>query len=158
MKVASSTLEELSDGHFQPVIDDPFGSASGVNRMAVRRLILCTGKIAHELEGDERRKGRADLAIARVELLYPYPEDEIRGIIASYPNLERITWVQEEPRNMGAWEHMHRELSRTLPHGVRLEYVGRARRASSSEGYPKAHQTEQQRVIAAAFDQGSASE
>ena len=156
MKVASSTLEELATGHFEAVIDDPVGSASAADRMAVKRLILCTGKIAHELEGDERRRNRPNLAIVRVELLYPYPEDEIRGIIASYPNLERITWVQEEPRNMGAWEHMQRELSRTLPHGVRLEYVGRPRRASPSEGYPKAHQTEQERLVAAALAGGSA--
>ncbi len=146
----------LADGHFQSVIDDPYGSASGANRMAVKRLILCAGKIAHELEGDQRARAattsRSPGSSCSTRPGGRHPRDDR---LVPEPRAGS-TWVQEEPRNMGAWERMHRELSRTLPHGVRLEYVGRARRASSSEGYPKAHQTEQERVLAAAFDQGSA--
>jgi 2-oxoglutarate dehydrogenase E1 component len=72
--------------------------------------------------------------------------------MASYPNLRSVTWVQEEPRNMGAWEFVRLQLEAALPDGVTLEYVGRARRASPSEGYPQAHQAEQERLLAAALD------
>jgi 2-oxoglutarate decarboxylase len=150
-RAATSRLEELSGGGFQPVIDDPRREGSAAQRLAVTRLILCSGKVFHELDGHEERAGLEHLAIGRVELLHPYPETELRAVLASYPNLERVTWVQEEPRNMGAWEYIRRQHTRILPDGVRLEYVGRARRASPSEGYPQAHQAEQRRLVADAL-------
>lgn len=145
LKSASSRLEELSGGAFQAVIHD-----AAVNEPAkVRRLILCSGKIAHELDAHESRQGRDDLAVARVELLYPFPIDELRELIAGFPNLQEVMWVQEEPRNMGAWEYMRRNgnLVALLPEGVALTYEGRPRRASTAEGYPQAHQSEQERVV-----------
>jgi 2-oxoglutarate dehydrogenase E1 component len=147
-KSASSTLKDLSEGRFQPVIDD----ARVVDRDAITRLILCSGKVFHDLDSHAGRADRSELAIARVELLYPFPKEDIRELTASYPNLETVTWVQEEPRNMGAWEFVRLQLERDLPDGVGLKYVGRARRASPSEGYPQAHQAEQERLLAAAVD------
>jgi 2-oxoglutarate dehydrogenase E1 component len=76
----------------------------------------------------------------------------VAELLAGYPRLERVTWVQEEPRNMGAWEFIRLQLERQLPDGVQLGYTGRARRASPSEGYPQAHQAEQERLLNAAIN------
>jgi 2-oxoglutarate dehydrogenase E1 component len=148
-KSAASRLEDLSEGGFQTVLDDPRTAGS---RDAVTRLILCSGKIFHELDGRAGREAHPELAIARVEMLYPFPDDGATALFASYPALKSLAWVQEEPRNMGAWEFVRLQLERLLPEGVRLEYVGRARRASPSEGYPQAHQAEQERLLAAALN------
>ena len=115
-------------------------------------MILCTGKVFHDLDARPERAERDELAIARVEMLYPFPKTEIAELLASYPALKQVTWVQEEPNNMGAWEFARRHLKRLLPEGVSLNYVGRARRASPSEGYPQAHQAEQERLLSAALN------
>ena len=87
------------------------------------------------------------MAIARVELLYPFARDQIRELIASYPNLKEIVWAQEEPQNMGAWSVMSRRMPELVPEGVEFRYVGRPQRASPSEGYPAAHRSEQERIV-----------
>jgi 2-oxoglutarate dehydrogenase E1 component len=148
-KSASSTLEDLTDGAFRPVFDD---ARTAERRAQVTRLVLCSGKVFHELDGHSERDDHPELAIGRVELLYPFPEDRIAELLASYPNVRSLTWVQEEPRNMGAWEFIRLQLERMLPDGVALDYVGRGRRASTSEGYPQAHQAEQERLLAAALN------
>ena len=149
LRAASSALDELVNGLFEPVIADP----AVEDPAAVRRLILCSGKIFHELEGHALRPEQRDLAIGRVELLYPFPEYELVELLATYPSLERVIWVQEEPRNMGAWDYMRRRrlLPALLPDGIELEYEGRPRRASSSEGYPQAHSHEQDRILESAL-------
>jgi len=113
----------------------------------VRTLLLCTGKIHWELQGHELREHAPDLAIARVELLDPLPLDEILELVAGYPNLERLFWVQEEPRNMGAWGHVQRPIGLARPYEVSWEYIGRPGRASPSEGYKGSHVIEQERII-----------
>ncbi|MEW6582719.1 MAG: multifunctional oxoglutarate decarboxylase/oxoglutarate dehydrogenase thiamine pyrophosphate-binding subunit/dihydrolipoyllysine-residue succinyltransferase subunit, partial [Actinomycetota bacterium] len=140
---AACRLEDLTDGGFRPVIDD----ASVTDRDAVTRLILCTGKIFHELDGHKSRAGATDLAIARIEMLYPFPYDEVRSLVAGYPNLTDVHWVQEEPRNMGAWEFVAGRIRSQLPEDIELSYLGRDNRASPSEGYPQSHQVEQERII-----------
>jgi 2-oxoglutarate dehydrogenase complex dehydrogenase (E1) component-like enzyme len=147
MKSASSHIDELTSGGFRSVLDDPRVE----DRSAVRRLILCTGKVAHDLDARPERAEHPEIAVARVELLYPFPEEVLREVLAQYPSLEHVTWVQEEPANMGPWDFMRWQIEAILPQGVDLGYVGRARRASPSEGYPQAHQTEQERLLAAAF-------
>ncbi|HMT21183.1 MAG TPA: 2-oxoglutarate dehydrogenase E1 component, partial [Promineifilum sp.] len=96
-----SSLRELAEGHWQPVIDDPQASA---NRAAVRRLILCSGKIYIDMISDKRRVERGDIALVRVEQLYPFPAEEITTILDSYPNAAEVVWLQEEPANAGAWD------------------------------------------------------
>ncbi|MCB0882650.1 MAG: multifunctional oxoglutarate decarboxylase/oxoglutarate dehydrogenase thiamine pyrophosphate-binding subunit/dihydrolipoyllysine-residue succinyltransferase subunit [Thermoleophilia bacterium] len=143
-KAATATLDELVNGAFQWVIDDPTVD----DRDAVTTVALCSGKIYHELQGSKKRPERPDLAIARVEMIYPFPRREIRELLASYPNLKQVLWVQEEPANMGPWDYMNPRLRvKVMPKGVTLDYRGRARRASPSEGYPQAHQAEQERII-----------
>ncbi len=94
-------------------------------------------------------------AIVRVELLSPLPIDEIIGVLASYPNLKSVVWVQEEPQNMGARAHVRRRIVKKLPHGVAdVDYVGRPYRASPSEGYGGAHAVEQERIVKTALAEG----
>jgi 2-oxoglutarate dehydrogenase E1 component len=141
-----STLRELAEGSLQRVIDDPTAHA---RRDKVTRLLLCTGRIYYDITGHELYAGNEQVAVARVEMLYPFPREEIVELIASYPNLTEILWVQEEPKQMGARRFMFtRNRERELvPEGVKLDYVGREYRASPGEGYPAAHRLEQDRIV-----------
>jgi 2-oxoglutarate dehydrogenase E1 component len=141
LKEASSTLEQLTAGGFQPVIDDPV-----TDREAVRRLVLCSGKVYYDVVGHDQRQAATHVAVARIEQLYPFPVDAAASVTHAYPRLEEIVWAQEEPQNMGAWRAIRHRLEESLPAGVRLRFVGRPWRASPSEGYPTAHLLEQDRI------------
>jgi multifunctional 2-oxoglutarate metabolism enzyme len=145
---AGSTLAELTEGRFHYVLDDP---AAGDRRSKVERLVLCSGKIYHEMDASDRRAAADDVAIARVELLYPFARDQLAEVIASYPNLQQVVWVQEEPKNMGAWKVMSRRMPELLPEGMQLGYIGRPERASPGEGYAGAHALEQERIVLSAL-------
>jgi 2-oxoglutarate dehydrogenase complex dehydrogenase (E1) component-like enzyme len=145
LKEASSTLADLVDGSFLHVIDD-----SSAEKSAVRRLILCSGKIYYDLLGHEAHTAAQGIAIARVEQLYPFPTDTVRALISSYPSLAEVVWAQEEPQNMGPWRSIRHRLEETSAE-VPLRYVGRPWRASPSEGYPTAHGIEQDRIARAAL-------
>jgi 2-oxoglutarate dehydrogenase E1 component len=147
LPVASSRLEELSEGRFQPVLSEP-----GVDPSQVTRLVLCSGKIYYDLIGHAARKDNPGVAIGRVELLYPFPQAEILSLVASYPRLREVLWVQEEPRNMGARAYMSPRLLQILPEPLEFGYVGRPERAASGEGYPVAHAQEQNRIVSTALD------
>jgi multifunctional 2-oxoglutarate metabolism enzyme len=149
---ASATVEELTKGQFQFIIDDP---AATERREKVKRLVLCTGKVYWDIDASERRATAEDVAIARVELLYPFAKEQLSELIASYPNLEEIVWAQEEPRNMGCWKVMSRRMPDLLPEGVELGYVGRPTRASPGEGYSIAHAREQERIVLTALTPGA---
>ena len=151
-KDAACRLEDLVDGAFQKIIDDPRAID---RRDQVTRLLLCSGKIYYDLDAAGAREGATDVAIARVELLYPLPEERLKNLFLSYPNLSEVTWVQEEPRNMGAWTFVPRRLERILPPSVTLYYVGRSARSSPAEGYPQAAKVEQQRIVTEAFFPGA---
>ena len=148
---ATSGVAELSEGRFQPVLAEV-----DHDRSRVRRLILCSGKIYYELAAHEMREDNPYVAIGRVELLYPFPQAEILALAESYPALEEVVWVQEEPRNMGARAHMGPRLMQILPMGLKFGYIGRPERAASGEGYPVAHANEQNRIITTALDVGEA--
>jgi 2-oxoglutarate dehydrogenase E1 component len=149
---AAATPAQLSEEHFHFILDDP---TSAERREKVERLVLCTGKIYFDLDGSERRESAENVAIARVELLFPFAKDQLTELIASYPNLKEVTWVQEEPRNMGCWKVMSRRLPDVLPEGVELGYVGRPIRASTGEGYSAAHAREQERIVLTALTPGA---
>ncbi len=146
LKDASSTLDDLAGGSFAPVIDDP-----GADKSVVQRLVLCSGKIYYDLAGHEERAGATTVAIARLEQLYPFPTVQLAGLLASYPELAELVWAQEEPLNMGAYRSIRHRLEDALEEAVsrvvHLRYVGRAWRASPSEGYPTAHLVEQDRIV-----------
>jgi 2-oxoglutarate dehydrogenase E1 component len=145
---ASSSLAELTDSNFQLVLDDP--TAEG-RREKVERLVLCSGKIYYDIDGNEKRATAEEVAIARVELLYPFASDQIEELIGSYPNLKEIVWTQEEPKNMGAWSVMWRRMPALIPEGVDFGYIGRPQRASPGEGYSAAHAREQERIVLTAL-------
>jgi len=148
VKEAVSTLDELAKGRFRRVIDDP---TTATRREEITTLLLCTGKIYYELTGHPLRQEAGNLAIARLELLDPFPLDEVMQLFKSYPKLNQIFWVQEEPMNMGAWYHLARRIGKRRPYDIRWDYIGRPRRASPSEGFSGAHQIEQERIITTAL-------
>jgi 2-oxoglutarate dehydrogenase E1 component len=141
---ATSTVDEFVNGGLHLVLDDPTLPGS---REEVTRLALCTGKIYYDIANHESRPEAKHVAIARIELLYPFPEAELKELFASYPNLKEILWVQEEPKNMGSRAFMRPRLEEILPEGVIWDYVGREMRASPGEGYPVAHRREQDRIV-----------
>jgi 2-oxoglutarate dehydrogenase E1 component len=155
--LAASTLDQLAAGEFQEVLDDPRRAETS---KSVTRLVLCSGKLAVELDSAPQREEAADVAIARVELLAPFPDAEIVRVLERYPNLTEIIWAQEEPRNMGAWTYVEprlRELLQAQAQGDRVErllplrYAGRPERASPAEGSLDRHGVEQARIIQAAL-------
>src|SRR6185437_5751738 len=142
LKDATSTLADLSDGGFRPVLDD-----ARAGKDAVRRLIFCAGKVYFDLAGHELHAAVTEnVAIARIEQLYPFPTEAVREVVGSYPSLDEVLWVQEEPQNMGAWRSIRHRLEEATGQ-VPLRYVGRPWRASPSEGYPTAHLIEQDRIV-----------
>src|SRR5213083_785623 len=145
---ASSRLEDLTTGRFSPVLDD---ATAADRRDAVRRLILCSGKVYYDLTLAPARVQATQVAIGRVELLYPFPSEELVTLIRRYPNLREIVWVQEEPRNMGPQKFMLPQLRELVGPEVTVRDIGRPERSSPAEGYPAAHQAEQARIVAAAF-------
>ncbi|HXF30964.1 MAG TPA: multifunctional oxoglutarate decarboxylase/oxoglutarate dehydrogenase thiamine pyrophosphate-binding subunit/dihydrolipoyllysine-residue succinyltransferase subunit, partial [Solirubrobacterales bacterium] len=148
---ASSTMEDLTDGEFRHILDDP--TVEG-RREKVERLVLCQGKIYYDMDASPRRAEAENVAIARVEMLYPFAKTRLEEVIAGYPNLKEIAWVQEEPRNMGAWKVMSRRFPQVLPEGIDLTYIGRPGRASPGEGYAAAHALEQERIALTALTPG----
>jgi 2-oxoglutarate dehydrogenase E1 component len=146
---ASGNLDAMATGAFAPVIDDP----RIADRNAVERLILCSGKIYHDLVAHASYTALKRTAIARIELLAPLPAAEINKVIAGYPKLKKIVWVQEEPKNMGARAFVRRRLLESKRDGFDIEYIGRGYRASPSEGYAGQHAVEQERILAAALSE-----
>jgi 2-oxoglutarate dehydrogenase E1 component len=105
LRQAASTLDDLTARSFLPVLDDPTA-----DHYSVRRLVLCSGKVYYDIVGHElaREPGAREIAIARLEQLYPFPSDAARELIASCPQLDEVVWAQEEPQNMGAWRSIRR--------------------------------------------------
>jgi multifunctional 2-oxoglutarate metabolism enzyme len=145
---ATNSVAEMAEGtRFEPVLAEP-----GVSDEQITRLVLCTGKIYYDLSGHSERQGNPAVAVGRVELLYPFPERNINELIARYPRLQEVVWVQEEPRNMGARAHMFPRLMQIMPEAIHFGYVGRPERASPGEGYPAAHAGEQSRIVRTALN------
>ncbi len=148
---AMSSLRELAEGQWQPVIDDPDADPEQVSR-----LILCSGKVYVDLIMNEKRQTNENIAIVRVEQLYPFPTDELQAVLKRYSKLDEVIWLQEEAQNMGAWEYARpllQELLQELPgESLPLRYIGRPRRASPSEGSATWHQSNQAAIIAQALE------
>ncbi|MCB0094587.1 MAG: 2-oxoglutarate dehydrogenase E1 component [Caldilineaceae bacterium] len=159
--LAASTPRQLAEGRWQPVIDDPEVVSGRRARADIRRLILCSGKIYVDLVSSERRTSAAETdtkaaetAIVRVEQLYPFPAYELEPLFASYPNLQELVWVQEEPRNMGAWSAVKPQVNFITQERYPLRYIGRPRRASPAEGSVSWHKMEQDEIVESAFGGG----
>jgi multifunctional 2-oxoglutarate metabolism enzyme len=144
---AAGTLDDMAQGSFAPVIDDP----RPIDHEKVERLILCSGKIYHDLVAHASYASLQRTAIARIELVAPLPVGDLNRLIAGYPQLKKIVWVQEEPKNMGARAFVRRRLLEGKRDGFDIEYIGRGYRASPSEGYAGQHAVEQERIVTTAL-------
>ncbi|HTE45684.1 MAG TPA: 2-oxoglutarate dehydrogenase E1 component [Gemmatimonadaceae bacterium] len=151
MPAAASKLEDLANGSFKPVLDDPIASA---NREAVQRLVFCTGKIYYDLTAASDRP--SNIAIIRVEELAPWPR-EVGELVDLYPNVEEVVWAQEEPKNMGAWTYVQPRLRASIGTLTTLRYFGRPERSSPAEGYKSSHDVEQARIVKEVLTYASAS-
>ncbi|HEX6292538.1 MAG TPA: 2-oxoglutarate dehydrogenase E1 component [Herpetosiphonaceae bacterium] len=149
---AAAALDDLADGRFQPVIVETLGVGRDEQ---VTRLILCSGKVYVDLIAKAEEAAADNLAIVRVEELYPFPGEDLRAAIERFPKLGEIVWLQEEPRNMGAWSFVAPRLGELLSRDIELQYAGRAEAASTAEGSLALHTVEQTRIITAALE-GSA--
>jgi 2-oxoglutarate dehydrogenase E1 component len=145
---ATSRLEQLSQGSFQPVIEDR-GIAD--RRDAVTRVIACSGHVYVDLRDSGLFEKAPNVAIIRVEELYPIPEAQLAAAFAGYPNMRELVWVQEEPRNMGAWSFLSRTLESLVPTGVSVSCVSRSPWSTPAEGDLDAHNLEQRRIVTEAF-------
>jgi 2-oxoglutarate dehydrogenase complex dehydrogenase (E1) component-like enzyme len=144
-----STLGDLSAGNFRAVMGD-----GGVDPAMVRRVILTSGKVSHDLLKEREIRGARDVAIVRLESYYPFPSAEISATLRSFPVTAEIVWVQEEPKNMGAWRFIReRFLDGDVPGFEHrpMSYVGRAASASPAPGSHKVHTKEQEELVAKAF-------
>ena len=145
LAAARSTAEELTGGRFAEVLPDP----AGPSPERVERLLFCSGKVYYELAKHRRDQQRDDVALLRVEQLYPFPAEAVRHQLDAYGHAERLLWVQEEPENMGAWRYVRLRFDSDL--GVRLHGVSRDEGAAPATGSPTIHQEEQRRLLDQAF-------
>ncbi|HEX6778567.1 MAG TPA: 2-oxoglutarate dehydrogenase E1 component, partial [Ktedonobacterales bacterium] len=141
---SASRLDDLAQGDFQPVIDDAEARAHAER---VTRVIACTGKVAIDLLTSPERAQTDEVAIVRVEALYPFPEEELARVLKGYSNLRELVWVQEEPENMGAWTFVAPKLQALAGRGIKVSHVSRPERASPAEGLLELFQAEQNRII-----------
>lgn len=146
--LAASAPEEFQEGTFMPVLDD---AKAQDRKEKVTRLIFCSGKVAVDLETAEERENADFVAIARVEQLAPFQNAAIGEVVANYPNLEEIVWLQEEPRNQGAWRYMRGKLVAQYGDMFPIGYIGRPESASTAEGFADLHAIAQRRIVEAAF-------
>ena len=150
----ASSLEEFTDGGFKPLMEQ---IGTGDHQELVERLILCSGKIAIDL-ASAKFNHLESLHIARVEQLYPFPKRELLSLIKRFPNLKEIIWVQEEPKNMGAWHYILANLIEFVPESLKIDFIGRPMRSSPSTGDPHIHKLEQNWIVETALNIGKGGE
>lgn len=143
-----STAEELTDGQFMEVVDD----TTIEDKKKVTRVLMCSGKIYYELLEHREKESHDNVAIVRLEQFYPFPEEELQEVLASYANAKDFIWVQEEPKNMGAWLFLRCRVNMPLPDGKELKYVGRREYSSPAHGSLKKHTERQKRLVREAFE------
>ncbi|MVW75764.1 2-oxoglutarate dehydrogenase E1 component [Pseudomonas xionganensis] len=149
-KLAISTLEDLAEGSFQTVI----GETDALDAKKVERVVLCSGKVYYDLLEKRRAEGREDIAIVRIEQLYPFPEEDLAEALAPYKSLKHIVWCQEEPMNQGAWycsQHHMRRVASAHKKTLFLEYAGREGSAAPACGYASMHAEQQEKLLQDAF-------
>jgi 2-oxoglutarate dehydrogenase E1 component len=145
---AGSSLSDLAHGHFEPVLEDENARERGDR---VTRAILCSGKVYYDLLSSDAYSSAQNIAVERLEQLYPFPAATLRRILSEFPQLREVVWLQEEPRNMGAWTFVQPRLRDVLPASVEIRYVGRPESASPAEGSMRRHVSAQGKLITAAL-------
>ena len=146
-KEAASPLSDFTQGGFRAVIAE----ADALDAGKVGRIIACSGKVYYDLVNARRAKGVDDMAIIRLEQLYPFPHDDFAAQVDAFPNATELVWCQEEPGNQGAWHRIQHYLLRHMRPGMRLDYALRPSSAAPAAGYLAVHNEQQKAVIEAAF-------
>ncbi len=152
-KASVSNLNELAIGGFQPVLDEV---NSAISADKVKRLVLCAGKVYFDLAAARAEQGNEQVAICRIEQLYPFPQEEVQALIQGYAQASEIVWCQEEPHNQGAWFRLRDRLQACLSDHQQLSYAGRGELASPAVGYAKIHAKEQRELVETALQVGAA--
>lgn len=143
LPAATSTMDQLSDGGFSPVLDD----IAVANRSDVERIVLCSGKVFYDLDAGREAAADKRVAVVRLEQFYPFPASHLSEIFTSYPNATQIFWTQEEPQNMGGWYFVEDRLRAVKPENIELKYVGRSASASPATGSYAIHELEQKQIV-----------
>jgi multifunctional 2-oxoglutarate metabolism enzyme len=149
-RLAVSSVADFTQGTFQPVLGDAGINGRPLQPEAVKRVVLCSGKVYYDLYQARAERGITDTAIIRMEQLYPLPVEELKAVLAQYPNTEDFAWVQEEPANQGAWSFVALNLLEHLE-GVRLRRISRPAAAAPAVGSAKLHEAEQAALVEAAL-------
>lgn len=149
-KASTSSLEDLSAGEFQLVIDDP----SKPKPKSVKRVVFCAGKVYFDLAAEQEEKGIDDVALVRVEQLYPFPREELQATLKRYSEAKEVVWCQEEPMNQGAWFQIRHHIQACIKKDQQLLYVGRETSASPAVGYYQIHLQQQKKLVSEALTQG----
>ena len=145
-KLAVSSLEELADGGFQTLIPDTTATAK-----KVKRVVVCAGKVYYDLLEEAQKQGIKDVALVRVEQLYPFPREQLVAELKRHGSAKEVMWCQEEPQNQGAWYQIQHHLRACLQPGQALDYAGRARSPSPAAGHMDEHVAEQAQLVADAL-------
>ncbi len=153
-RLAVSALDDLTQGEFQPVI----GELDELDEKTVKRLVFCSGKVYYDLLEKRREQSMQDVAIIRIERLYPFPEPEMRRVVSNYPNATEFIWCQEEPMNQGAWFASQHHMRAALRQPELLQYAGRPFSAAPAAGYTWLHLKQQHALVAEALGLKSAEE
>ncbi|BDU36400.1 2-oxoglutarate dehydrogenase E1 component [Vibrio nigripulchritudo] len=141
--LCTSTLEELAEGTFQAAI----GEIDKLNPTRVKRVVFCSGKVYYDLLEQRRNNEQDDVAIVRIEQLYPFPLEEVQAAISQYKYVEDFVWCQEEPQNQGAWYSSQHNFRAAIPAGADLKYAGRPASASPAVGYMSVHMKQQKALV-----------
>jgi 2-oxoglutarate dehydrogenase E1 component len=143
---STSPLADLAGGAFRPVIDDPRAPRNA------KRVVACSGRVWFDLETERAARGLEDVALVRVEQLYPFPEETFRAVLHAYPQAGSFMWAQEEPMNQGAWYQTLHHLNHCAPAGHRFHYAGRPAAAAPASGYASRHKAELDALMTAALE------
>jgi len=147
---ATNSLEQLASGSFNEVLGDVSIEPSELS--GVERVVICSGKVYFDLVEYRRVHGLRNVALVRLEQLYPFPAEQLAKELARFPSAEKIVWCQEEPRNQGAWKVLEEDLDRVVPHAARLYDACRGASPSTAPGYQSLHVTQQANLVARAFE------
>ncbi|MGF1682603.1 2-oxoglutarate dehydrogenase E1 component [Photobacterium minamisatsumaniensis] len=145
--LCTSTLDELANGNFQPAIPE----VDDLDPKQVKRVVFCSGKVYFDLLEQRRKNEQTDVAIVRIEQLYPFPKEDVEAALADYQHVNDFVWCQEEPQNQGAWYSSQHNFRSALPAGAQLEYAGRPASASPAVGYMSVHLKQQKALIESAL-------
>ncbi len=142
-KLAVSTVDELTNGQFQNAIDE----IDSLDKSKVTRIVMCSGKVYYDLLEKRREQELNNVAIIRIEQLYPFPHEEVKEIMAQYKKAKEFVWCQEEPQNQGAWYCSRHNLDEAVPNGSKVDYAGREASAAPAVGYASIHNEQQAKLV-----------